>query len=94
MLCSLKTFKRKIWEEKMRKDTKLYKILRYIYLNGHRKVTSNEIADKTGIPRKQMTPYTNRLLWYVNKEKIDGLYHFWIKPHSLEYIKKMLKNAT
>jgi hypothetical protein len=78
----------------MRKDTKLYKILKFIYLNKDRKVSSNEIADKTGIPIKQVTPYTNRLSWHVTKTKKDGLFHYQLKPYDEKHIKNMLKNAT
>lgn len=78
----------------MRKDTKLFKILKFLYLNQDRNVSSNEIAKATGVEPKQITPFTNRLSDYVKKEKIGRLYHYKIHSYDLNYIKKVLKNAS
>ena len=74
----------------MRKDTKLYKILKFIYLNNNKKVSSREISESTGIELKQITPYFNRLSDYVKREKLNGLWNYHIPKYNQDYIGRIL----
>jgi len=78
----------------MKKDTKLYKILKLLYLNKDKKFTAREISDALKIEYSGIHSKCFRLLNHVNKEKIDGKVKYWIKPYEVEYIKKVLKRAT
>lgn len=74
----------------MRKDTKLYSVLKFLYLNKDRKVSSREISDATKIPIKQITPYTNTMTTYIRKLKIGEWNYFWINSYNLDYIGKLI----
>lgn len=74
----------------MKKDTNLYKVLKSIYINKDL-ISSKEIAETTGIELKQVTPYTNALITYVNKIKKGRTPYYQIKPYRKDYIRKVLQ---
>ena len=78
--------------KKMRKDTKLYKVLRYMYLNRDKKVTSKEIMESTGVD--QPIPYMNRLSNRINKETINGKNYYQMKKNEINYIGRKLAEAV
>lgn len=75
----------------MNPNTKLSKLLKYLYKNRDRKVTAREITENTGIP--SVTSYFNRVSNHVQKEMIDGKMRYWIKPYDLNYIKRKLEET-
>lgn len=82
----------------MRPQYDAFKILKFLYLNRNSgKMSSKEIAERTKIPRKQITPKTNKMLaiGYIQKEKIKGITYFWISDWQLgpKGVKRILEKG-
>lgn len=77
----------------MRNDTKLFKLLKYFYLNKEKKIRSKELVDATGIKLKHINTYTKRINNRINREIINGKIYYQIKPDQVNYIGKKLSEA-
>jgi len=77
----------------MNKDTKLYQVVKFMYLSGNKRVSSQEISKATGISIRQITPYTNALKNRIGKIRINGKNYFWLKEHEKIYIRKLIVEA-
>ncbi|MEM3075072.1 MAG: hypothetical protein QW727_03985 [Candidatus Pacearchaeota archaeon] len=74
----------------MRKDTILYRVLKYIYLNRDREVTSRDISNAVGIPTSQVHKFIVRLI-HVKKRRDGRIVKFYLPKYEHERVKKFLE---
>lgn len=77
----------------MRKDTKLFKILKVLY-DRNIKLNAEEISKLSGVKKDFIPAYMIRLANHTKKEKINGKFYFSIPNHERKYIRKMIITAT
>ncbi|MEK6882589.1 MAG: hypothetical protein AABY22_23410 [Nanoarchaeota archaeon] len=75
----------------MKKDTKLYSVMKYIYLNRYKWNNNLDISKSTGVKVKHIGSYINLFLRRVNIEKIDNRVSYKLKPSQYDYVRKILE---
>ena len=75
----------------MNPESKISKLLLYLYLNKGKKCTREEIIENTGIPVKDLHIYYVRTSKYVRRDETKK--YFWFKIESEPYIRKILMNT-
>jgi len=80
--------------DNMRNDTNLFNIFRTLYLNRDKYLSAKELSEKTQIPRKQITPYTNRLKGFISKKRVGVERYYKMLPSKEKYALHLIRNAT
>lgn len=76
----------------MKEQTKLYRILRYAYLNRDKTFTNRDVANGTNIPITEIPSATLTLYRYIKKKKIGFQVYYNFEINRKDYIKKLLEN--
>ena len=74
-------------------NTKLTKLLKLLYRNRNKKLTAKEIYQQAGIEETQMSRYYAITSKNISRRKINGVYHYWVRPGNVEYLKRILINT-